>query len=167
MSQCDLCGKDNAHTKARIEGTILQVCSACAAFGDIIKTIDHRPQTTNHKFQTSDFGLRVSDSKTQTSQTVTMITPDYAQRIKTAREKAGLKQEEVAGKINERATLIQKAEAGTPPSIPLAQKLEQFFGIQLIIPYHEENVQKETEKTSELTIGDILSTRKDSQTRKV
>lgn len=163
MSQCDLCGKDNAPTKARIEGTLLQVCTACAAFGEIVQTgqkLEVRGRkSTDPKLPTIDHRPITSDLR--------MITPDYAQKIKTAREKEGLKQEEVAQRINEKVTLIQKVEAGTPPSIPLAQKLEQFFKIQIIIPYTEERVQKETEKTSELTIGDILSTKKESPTRKV
>ncbi len=156
MSQCDLCGKDNAATKAKIEGTILRVCTVCAAFGEIIKP-DFRPQTTNYRPSTTDLKPQTSDLK--------MITPDYAQKIKTAREKAGLTQEDVAQKINEKVTLIQKVEAGNPPSMALAKKLEHFFAVQLIIPYAEEQLQK-TEKTAELTIGDILSTKKDFPKRK-
>ncbi|MEM1666659.1 MAG: multiprotein-bridging factor 1 family protein [Nitrososphaerota archaeon] len=54
-------------------------------------------------------------------------------RIKNARERMGLSQEELAAQLNEKATLIKKIEQGeVKPSIELARKLEKFLKIQII-----------------------------------
>jgi putative transcription factor len=60
------------------------------------------------------------------------LVPDYAEFVKSAREKKGLKQEEVAKKVNEPASLIKKIETGKiRPTEKLARKLEVFLGVEL------------------------------------
>lgn len=57
---------------------------------------------------------------------------DFGTAIKKAREKMGLTQEELALKINERASLIRHLETGKmKPTDALATKLERFLKIEL------------------------------------
>ncbi|MEM2910336.1 MAG: multiprotein-bridging factor 1 family protein [Nitrososphaerota archaeon] len=62
---------------------------------------------------------------------------DYAEgfhvRIKNARERMGLSQEELAAQLNEKVTLIKKIEQGeVKPPIELARKIEKFLKIQIV-----------------------------------
>ena len=68
----------------------------------------------------------------------------------------GLKQEELARKINEKESLIHKLENElVEPSLKLAEKLEKFLKIKLIEIYSDENkyVKNNDDK---LTIGDLF-----------
>ncbi|MBI4441174.1 TIGR00270 family protein [Candidatus Woesearchaeota archaeon] len=146
MAQCDMCGQDGAALQARIEGTLLTVCQKCASFGEVVS----RPQPRAKTF--------IPERKKECF----VIVPDYSQKIKNARERAGLKQDELATKLNERASLLQKIESGdVPPDVALAKKLESFLHITLVVPYsEEENKEKKQAASAELTIGDILKVRK-------
>ena len=128
---------------ARIEGTLLRVCHECASFGETIQI-----KTTQKP---------KSPLKTEVKKELMIIVPDYAMKIKIAREKAGLKQDELAKKLQERVTVIQKVEGGeTPPDVALAKKIEHFFHITLLASYTEEKVEQGRQEKDGLTIGDIL-----------
>ncbi len=141
MTQCELCGKEENLARAKIEGTLLNVCTKCAVFGELISTPKPiaRPVHSERK------------------KDIFIITPDYAPLIRKAREQAGLKQDELASRLHEKASLLQKMEVGDiAPSMALAKKLEDFFRIKLIIPYTEESRETKKGANTELTIGDIL-----------
>ena len=76
---------------------------------------------------------------------------------KQKREEKGLKQKELAAKMAERESLIQKIEAGQfTPSMELARKFEKLFGLKLV-----EKVKDNAQKTiksqdGSLTIGDVI-----------
>jgi putative transcription factor len=60
------------------------------------------------------------------------VAQDYDQRIRQARESAGLSQEELANQLNEKASLIRKLEGGdTLPSDGVQRKLERGLDISL------------------------------------
>lgn len=140
--QCDLCGTSGNLVKAKIEGTILNVCTKCGSFGEVMQ---------------SKFPTRAAPHIQEKKKDLFMIAADYASIIRTAREQMGLKQDELATRLHEKASIIQKLETGEmAPSIPLAKKLEEFFHIKLIITYNEEPVETKKASGSELTIGDIL-----------
>ncbi|MEM3653947.1 MAG: multiprotein-bridging factor 1 family protein, partial [Candidatus Bathyarchaeia archaeon] len=84
------------------------------------------------------------------------IVEDCARKIKNAREKAKIKQEELAKRINEKLSVIQKIEAGKMvPDLRLARILEHFLKIKLIVPKSEPVVPTNS-KIPELTFGDIV-----------
>ncbi len=139
--QCEICGKDTNLVKAIIEGIELNVCSNCAKFGSVIKIAP--------KFVPKP-------KKVVVEQPEEGIVEDYGKLIKNAREKLGLKQEELALKLNEKHTLVHKWECNElKPTIESAKKLEKFLGIKLMQVYKKIDFEKP--KTSEgLTIGDII-----------
>jgi len=87
---------------------------------------------------TSKSQKKVESKKSATSKSLMpMEKIDYVEgfyiRIKNARERMGLSQEELAAQLNEKATLIKKIEQGeVKPPIELARKLEKFLKIQII-----------------------------------
>ena len=146
MVTCDLCGKKTELIKALVEGTMLSVCTPCSKFGNIVH-ID-KPIVKKTKFVEIDKYLEE-------------ITTDFSEKIKIAREKLNLRQEELASKITEKASVIQHLESGKiRPQIATARKLEKFLGIKLIESVNLPEKTKINVKDSTLTIGDILKLEK-------
>lgn len=143
MVTCELCGSSRNLVKAIVEGSILNVCENCAHFGKAITLSKNQQQVKNVKKTTTEI--------------VNVINPDYPTFIKNAREKIGIKQEELAKKIDEKVSVIHKLETGhLQPTISLAKKLEKTLNIKLIEVYQETN-EKLNFKNKELTIGDLVN----------
>lgn len=118
MAECELCGKKLPLVKARINGILLDVCFDCAKSGHIV---DIPKQKTPKVIQ---------QAKVQPEE---LVSDDYAQKIRQARQRKNMKQEDVAKAMNERLSLISAVESGKrTPDLRLARKLERFFGIKLI-----------------------------------
>jgi len=119
---CEVCGSKKATVKARITGALLSVCSGCATTGEVIHEPIMRP-TQKHM-------LPAPIIKPESEE---LIVLDFAKKISQARQKTGLKQQDIANKINEKVSVISAVETGKRvPDLKLAKKLERFFGITLI-----------------------------------
>ena len=150
---CEMCGKDTSLFKTVIEGTELKVCGECGRFGKVIGRIKKEPKIKKKKKEIEE---------EEQPEIVQIIAPDYPKKVKQARESLGLKQEELAKKLNEKESIIHKIETGHyEPNINLARKLEKFLKIKLV---EEEKIEKEKgmEKSSSeaLTIGDLIKLKK-------
>ena len=146
MADCEICGEDRELIKALIEGSLLNVCENCAKFGNavVIKKLEYEQKLV----------------KKLTNEVINIINQDYPKLIKNAREKLGLKQQELAMKINEKESIIHKLETGSlQPTILLARKLERTLNISLVELYQESHETLNL-KDDNLTIGDILKSRK-------
>ncbi|MDK2849474.1 MAG: putative transcription factor [Candidatus Woesearchaeota archaeon] len=153
---CDLCGKEtNEIYKAEIEGSVFNVCRDCASLGRVLSKV-----STNTKKNI----IRKTKKPVVEKEIVEVIVPNYAKLIKTAREKLGLKQEELAKKLAVKDSLIHAIESGRhEPSIELAKKLEHFLGIHLVEEQVFETVPKKMgskKENDEVTLGDIIKIRK-------
>jgi putative transcription factor len=78
--------------------------------------------------------------------------------VKNERNKRNLTQEELAKKLNEKASIIKRVEDGWEPSIKIIKKLERFFNIKLTEEIEEKQIERKTDK-KELTIGDVVEVR--------
>ncbi len=109
----------------RISGAVFSACTACAALGTVIKTPKQVLRSAvEHKLTETIPSL---DSKPE------LVVSDFAQRIRAARQRTGLKQEQLAKKLNEKVSIISALETGRRfPDLKLARKLERFFGIKLV-----------------------------------
>ncbi len=154
---CDLCGKETDEIyRAEIEGSIFNVCSDCASLGKIISKV--KP-AKNPAVKPAPSRKHIAEKEI-----IQVIVPNYATLIRNAREKAGLKQEELAKKIAEKDSLISAIESGRhEPPIDVALKLEHFLGIHLVeeeeIVYDKPKKHKSTSEES-ITLGDIIKIRK-------
>ncbi|MFH1064271.1 MAG: multiprotein-bridging factor 1 family protein, partial [Candidatus Woesearchaeota archaeon] len=90
-----------------------------------------------------------------------LVVDDYADKIRTVREKLGLTQEEFSKRLNERASAMQKIESGQfKPSIETARKLERLLRIQLVEQYDEKGdipvSSGHAVKSEGFTMGDFI-----------
>lgn len=149
---CELCGKETDFLfKTEIEGTTLSVCEECSKLGKVVSKVSiEKPEEQKQK-----------QEQIEETETISVLVPDFAQKIKYAREKLNLKQEDVAKKTSIKESTLHSIESGKyEPSINLAKKLEKFFNIKLIEEEEltlkiNENESKQ-QKNEKLTLGDII-----------
>lgn len=154
--QCEMCGTDTELFRADVEGAVINVCERCAKYGKIMEKIRPAPIAPSKK----EIAAAAVRQKIET-ETIFMISPDYSSKIKNLREKLGLKQDELAKKLNERESSIHKLETGEiEPNIALARKLERFFGIKLVEEHQEEAKPLPAGKPGEVTLGDFARIKK-------
>jgi putative transcription factor len=89
------------------------------------------------------------------------IADNYPQIIQKARRKHGLSQEDLAMKVKERLSVIQKIELGKmSPNMRLAKELEHVLRIKLLVLTSEPPVPKLTPgATKEVTLADVAKIR--------
>ena len=151
MPNCDMCGKETGMLfRTLVEGVQLNVCKGCSSFGKVleqVKVIEKAKKTVT--------------VKPEEPETIEIVVPEYAEIIRKARERLNLKQEDLAKKINERASLIQNIERDRfKPSMHLAKKLEKFLHIKLIESVQDSQVDVKKIKSEGLTIGDFIKVKK-------
>jgi putative transcription factor len=85
------------------------------------------------------------------------LAEDYPQIIRKGRKKHGLSQEDLAMKVKERLSIIQKMELGKMvPNMRLAKTLEHVLRIKLLVPSNEPPPPKATSGGGkEVTLADI------------
>lgn len=153
-ASCELCGKEQPLVKADVEGSILSVCKECVSFGKrVTSTARQLPNTL----------LTQKKSSYQTVPEITEeIVEDAGEKVKNAREKRGMTQEELARKLAEKESIVQKIESGTfSPNLELAKKIERALHIVLTERIQEEiPIADEGKKSTGFTIGDLLAKKK-------
>lgn len=187
MVRCEMCGASTSSPKTiKVEGAELEVCSDCTDFGTEVRD-QSSGSSTSTKYSTSDGGSSsgggsgagggggTSSSSSASSggssqrrrsdmfDDMDEIATDYDDRIRSAREDAGLSQADLANELNEKASLIRKLERGeTLPSDEVQSKLERHFGISLSgSAGAEEDAEWEGGgDAGEYTLGDVVK-RKD------
>ncbi|MBN1644723.1 TIGR00270 family protein [Candidatus Woesearchaeota archaeon] len=145
---CEMCGKKEAEYKTIVEGTELTVCAKCSAYGKVIR----KPQLAIKTKQKEGF------KKQEKPEKIEKIVIDYGQKIRKARTKKEMTQEEFAKKLNIKESLLTKIENSVlKPSIPLARKLEKILKIRLVEEIEDnEKVEIKSRKTEAVTIGDLI-----------
>ncbi len=174
MVQCEMCGTETGSPKTvKIEGAELDVCDECAGFGTEVRTED--TSSTSTKYSTSASSSSSSSSGSQSSSRgsgggsrrdmfdeMDEVVQDYDDRIRTARESEGLTQEELADRLNEKASLIRKIERGDVlPSDDVQRKLERELGVDLSMGGSDDDAEwSGGSSTGGTTLGDVVK-RKD------
>ncbi len=106
MTQCEICGTEiKGEAQYIIIGSSkLMVCKSCARYGTIVvdKKTKHesRVKSESRLYELMDHEIEEGMEGME----------GYGRRIKEAREKAGLKQAELAKRINEKQSLLRKIE---------------------------------------------------------
>jgi putative transcription factor len=181
MVQCEMCGTETASpNRVKIEGAELDVCDECTEFGTEVTTQD--TSSTSTKYSTSSSSGQSSSGSTSSStggsssssssggsrrgqdmfDDIEAVAQDFDERIRSAREDAGLSQEDLAKAVNEKASLIRKLEHGdTLPSDEVQRELEGELGIDLSAGGGEEETDwSGSSSAGETTLGDVVK-RKD------
>jgi putative transcription factor len=128
MSYCELCGRQTLEKRmVVVDGTVFNVCVACSKHGKSYVP----PQVATKKKKPP---LAPKPQKKIGLADETILTPNFARRIREARMKMGLTHEQLGMKMNEKAQLLKKFETGTlKPDEVLAKKLERYLGIKLYV----------------------------------
>lgn len=151
MTNCELCGRKPARYKSEVEGTFMNVCEDCARFGKVKAGSNVRIVVEDRK-------------KTESKDPDYIFLPNYGAAVKNARERLGLKQEELAKKINERESLLHQIESEHfKPGFELAKKLERNLHIKIIevleINEELENARRDirpVKPEGPMTLGDMI-----------
>ncbi len=126
MSYCELCGRPAAEKKmVVVDGTVFNVCAACSKHGK-----PYVPAQVAKKKKP----VAVKQQKKIGFADETVLAPDFAKRIREARMKMGLTQEQLGMKMSEKVQPLKKIESGAlKPDELLAKKLERHLGIKLYV----------------------------------
>lgn len=128
---CEVCGKKAPNPLvAEIEGAELTVCSDCASLGKVLRSaIREKKQFAPNIEQRAAFTPK--PFKAPEIQPAELI-EDYGNAVKNAREKLGWTREELAKKVFEKESVLQRVEAGQlEPDHSLLKKLEKTLNISL------------------------------------
>lgn len=176
MVQCEMCGAETSSPKTvKVEGAELQLCDSCSQFGTEVKT--QETSSTSTKYSTTSDSASTSSSGGSSSSSsrssgtrrrsdmfdqMDEIAQDYDQRIRRAREAAGMSQEDLANDLNEKASLIRKLEqSDILPNDDIRSKLERKLDISLAEGESSEDSEWESgSSTDGYTLGDVVK-RKD------
>ena len=175
MPQCEMCGASKSSlTTVKVEGAELELCDECKDFGTEVRT--ESSSSSSSKYSTSSSSGKSSSSSASSSSsssstqrrrdmfdTMDEIATDYDQRVREARESRGQSQQELAGELNEKTSLIRKIERGDVlPSDSVRKKLERELGISLVEGSGSDDDESEWSSGSSTTttLGDVVK-RKD------
>ena len=164
--ECPVCGSIiwGKGQRVLLEGAKITVCHNCAQHGAKIQ----KPSTSTH-IKSSFSRDRAIRPKRQDLKKPRIddleIIPDYAKKIRNARNKLGLNQDQFAQKLNEKPSLLRRIETGkVEPTIKLAKKIEDVYNIKIIkkVTEIEADVSnnKYMKKSSRTSLGDIAFIKK-------
>jgi len=137
---CEMCGNEVETTsRVRVEGTVLALCSNCAKFGTVLdpptapaptERAPVRPGTPATRVMGTGRRLEERDLYTEIGELE--LAPDWARRVRVAREAAAWTPEDLAKKLNEKKSVVLKLESGAfhPPD-QLVRKVEHLLRIRL------------------------------------
>jgi len=156
---CDLCGKEGVMFQVRIEGTVMTVCSSCKEYGEVIRRLPTQQETKRE-------AKRKPEERTPTTmggaqggprETLLLVVPDYGARVKKARERLGLKQEELAKRLRIKESQLHTYESGMrKPDLETARQLERALRITLVEEHVEEGSSTAARASGPVTIADLL-----------
>jgi len=181
--RCEICGKevDERGTMIEVDGAKLLACAQCRKFGGENKQRPRKPNPVSFSLASARSGEPRTPLSQPTARTarkaperfiepraprrrIERLAPqeyelieDYPQIIKQGREALGFSQSELANRIGERLSVIQKLETGKiRPSDVIIDKLNRTLRIALRAPVEDSSVPHDFKKAgTELTIGDV------------
>ena len=148
---CEVCGRSiERPVKSEIEGVIMKVCSRCARFGTVKKDYPSKAVAGKPRVAPTSTGFKKKEK-------VLECVDNYSTLIRTAREKKGMKREDLGRIMNEKASVIARLESrGMVPDIKLARKIEKALGIRILEVWEDEKVSSSDYSSGGMTIGDLI-----------
>jgi len=120
--RCEVCGREAPKLlRAEIEGAELMVCSECAKLGKVMTAQERRPVMQY-----------APKRKTMLPAEPFELIDDFGTEIRKAREAHNLTRKQLAAKLFEKESVLQRIEANQlEPSDELILKLEKILDIRL------------------------------------
>jgi putative transcription factor len=168
---CDICGRqiDEQSFKVIVEGAKMLVCRRCQALGEPYQE-ETRAVPRPVVVITGPVGpVRVPRTTPRKSAELPKdveeleVADNYPEIVRKRRMKLGLSQEELANRVKEKLSVIQKIETGkVAPNTRLCRLLEHELKVKLLVPLKESEIPKSSAPT-EVTLGDIVKIRGKSE----
>ncbi len=143
MTECEICGTEiKGHARyIQIGNSKLMVCEACARYGTPVMEPGEGGSGSRMALPLPLSLLRKKESRQikvdmdRVIEEELALGEDYGRKVKEAREKAGLRQDELARMINEKQSLLRKIEnEAMIPTREVQMKIER-----VLKPYLELN----------------------------
>jgi putative transcription factor len=159
---CEMCGADRPNLRrARVEGTVMMVCSQCIRFGE---EIEPRPAATPARAPPTPVADRLAarQRRMETRDALDSdeeLVEDFGERVKRAREKKGWTREDLAGKVGQPVPTIAQIEAGKlHPADSTVKALEKHLGVKLMEAVPRTQLPRNQAPGTQrgLTLGDLL-----------
>jgi putative transcription factor len=157
MPACEMCGREAPLRTAVVEGTRMMVCGNCIKFG--VEVAGHQAEVTGRSRVTQGLEERAARQQPKDifAQMDSELVEDFGKRIRDARNKKGITQEELAKRLNERQSVLSRVEAGTQrPHDDLARKLERELAIKLYEKVAPAEAETRTTVKGTFTLGDLI-----------
>ena len=158
---CDICGRQivGQAFKVKVEGAKMLVCRNCQALGKPYQD-DPVPQPLPQP----SFRIPVRLGRIPTKRPTELpkeieeldVAENFSGLVRKARMKKGWSQEDLAKKVKEKLSVIQKIETGKiTPDTQLCRQLQHELKIKLLVPRKEMPPPKAS-APAEITLGDIV-----------
>ena len=158
---CDICGRqiEGQSFKVIVEGAKMLVCNRCQRLGEPYQEETPPPQRPFAvgpvRAPRPPMPPRKPSALPKEVQELE-VSDNFSEIIRKRRTKLGLSQDELAKRINQKLSLIQKIETGSfIPDTRLCRLLEHELKVKLLVPLKEEELPKNP-APSEVTLGDIV-----------
>jgi len=164
---CDICGREfqGPAFRVKVEGAKMLVCNRCQHLG---KPYQEKPAPTSQPPMRIAMAPRAPHRRAPEvlrEMGEVEVAEDFAEQIRKHRMKLGISQEELAKRVKEKLSLIQKIEIGkVAPNTKLCKELEHELRIKLLIAPKEVPSVPKTAAPSEVTLGDIIRIKDKSKT---
>lgn len=157
---CEMCGTDVPRTKlVMVEGAAVNVCQRCERFASspAVKTKDGQVVLPDVAVRLDSREKRRKERDIYEAKGEKELVLDYSDRIRIARQKMGMSQEDLGKLINEKKGVIVNLENGSmTPSDKLIPKLERTLRITLMEVVEDEGEEKKAEYSRGMTLGDFI-----------
>ncbi len=173
---CDICGREigGQAFKIEVEGARMLVCHVCQKLG---KPYEEEPVPVSQERVSPQHQARIlsvarpptlpSKRKNELPKEMDQVdlVDDIAQRVRKYRTKLGLSQEDLATRVKQKLSVIQKIETGKiTPDIRLCRELEHELKVKLLAPHTEAEDVPKGPPPSEVTLGDIIKIKDKTKT---
>ncbi len=163
---CEICGGPirGKPFRVNVEGSTLLVCRACVRYGRKVEISAETSPISAAKPLKSALKPKRTPRKKPARASLSIeseysVVENYGAIIKKAREKRGLKQEDLAKVLKEKVSLLRKIEAEKQaPPPPLARKIERILSVKILVKprLDIEDAEFKPPQKFNLTIGDIV-----------
>ena len=173
---CDICGQEiiGQAFKVSVEGAKMLVCNRCQTLGKPYKE-DYVAPRHPHLPASPPLSMRTTSHLPVHRNTAQLpreldeldLADDLAHRVRKHRTKLGISQEELARRVKEKLSVIQKIETGKiAPDTRLCRALEHELKVKLLVPHKEDELPKGTAPAS-VTLGDIIQVKDKSKSTNI
>ncbi len=148
---CEVCGREiERPISAEIEGVAMKVCTGCAKFGSAKTARVPKPSFGKPK----KYGRTPSHKPKQRE---LEALDDFANIIRSARERKGMKREDLGRTINEKESVIARLESGAMvPDTKLARKIERALSVKILGVLDDADFERSDHSSGGMTIRDLI-----------